>query len=49
MCVCNEFFVCINESQREAAGAGDDTLRLSVGLESLDDLILDLEEALRCI
>eukprot|EP00750_Incisomonas_marina_P010508 INCI16281.1.p1 GENE.INCI16281.1~~INCI16281.1.p1 ORF type:complete len:564 (-),score=106.74 INCI16281.1:52-1743(-) len=39
----------LTEEQREAAGAGDDTLRLSVGLESLDDLILDLEEALRCI
>ena len=31
---------------REEAGAGDDVIRLSVGLESVDDLIRDLDYAL---
>jgi O-acetylhomoserine (thiol)-lyase len=35
--------------QRTAAGAGDDTIRLSVGLESVDDLIADLKIALDAI
>ena len=32
--------------QRLAAGAGPDVIRLSIGLESADDLIRDLDEAL---
>jgi O-acetylhomoserine (thiol)-lyase len=36
----------LSDEQREAAGAGPDVVRLSVGLESADDLIRDLDEAL---
>jgi O-acetylhomoserine (thiol)-lyase len=37
----------LTEEQREAAGAGDDTVRLSVGLETVEDIIADLDQALR--
>ena len=37
----------LSDEQREAAGAGPDVVRLSVGLETADDLIRDLDEALR--
>ncbi|GAB5467899.1 MAG: hypothetical protein Kilf2KO_09290 [Rhodospirillales bacterium] len=36
----------LKEEQRQAAGAGDDVIRLSVGLETAADLIGDLESAL---
>ena len=36
----------LTTEQREACGAGDSTLRLSIGLESVDDLIADLDFAL---
>ena len=36
----------LTDEQRDAAGAGPDVIRLSVGLESLDDLIADLDQAL---
>ena len=36
----------LTDEQREAAGAGPDVIRLSIGLESLDDLIRDLDQAL---
>lgn len=36
----------LDEQQRRDAGAGDDVVRLSVGLESVDDLIADLDRAL---
>jgi O-acetylhomoserine (thiol)-lyase len=36
----------LNEEQRAAAGAGEDVIRLSIGLESADDLIADLDQAL---
>jgi O-acetylhomoserine (thiol)-lyase len=36
----------LSDEQREAAGAGRDVVRLSIGLESADDLIRDLDEAL---
>ena len=36
----------LSEEQQIAAGAGPDVLRLSVGLESADDIIRDLDEAL---
>ncbi len=37
----------LDEQQRADAGAGDDVVRLSVGLESVDDLIADLDRALK--
>jgi len=36
----------LTDEQRAAAGAGDDVLRLSIGLEDAADLIADLEQAL---
>ncbi len=36
----------LSEEQRVAAGAGPDVVRLSVGLESVDDLVRDLDRAL---
>jgi O-acetylhomoserine (thiol)-lyase len=36
----------LTQAQQIAAGAGPDTIRLSVGLESSDDLIRDLDRAL---
>jgi O-acetylhomoserine (thiol)-lyase len=36
----------LTDDQRLAAGAGPDVVRLSVGLELVDDLIRDLDEAL---
>ncbi len=36
----------LSDEQREAAGAGPDVVRLSIGLEAADDLIRDLDEAL---
>ena len=36
----------LTEDQREAAGAGDDVVRLSIGLEDASDIIADLEQAL---
>jgi len=37
----------LSDEQRAAAGAGPDVVRLSVGLESLDDLLADLDRALK--
>src|SRR5438270_2043776 len=36
----------LSDEQRQAAGAGPDVIRLSIGLESAEDLIRDLDEAL---
>ncbi|MGH2542474.1 MAG: PLP-dependent transferase, partial [Ardenticatenaceae bacterium] len=36
----------LTPEQATAAGAGPDTIRLSVGLETADDLIADLDQAL---
>jgi len=36
----------LTDEQRVAAGAGDDVIRLSVGLETAEDLIADLDSAL---
>ena len=36
----------LTDEQRVAAGAGPDVVRLSIGLETADDLIRDLDEAL---
>ena len=37
----------LSDEQRDAAGAGPDVIRLSVGLETVDDLIADLDRALQ--
>jgi O-acetylhomoserine (thiol)-lyase len=36
----------LSDEQRAAAGAGPDVVRLSVGLETAEDLIRDLDQAL---
>jgi O-acetylhomoserine (thiol)-lyase len=36
----------LTEEQQHAAGAGPDVIRLSIGLESADDLIRDLSRGL---
>ena len=36
----------LTEEQQIGAGAGPDVVRLSVGIESIDDIIADLEQAL---
>ena len=36
----------LSDSQKVAAGAGPDVVRLSIGLEDKDDIIADLEQAL---
>jgi O-acetylhomoserine (thiol)-lyase len=36
----------LTDEQRLAAGAGPDVVRLSVGLETVDDLVADLDRAL---
>ncbi|MCH8504070.1 MAG: O-acetylhomoserine aminocarboxypropyltransferase/cysteine synthase [Ectothiorhodospiraceae bacterium] len=36
----------LNEEQLEAAGVGADMIRLSIGLETLDDILWDIEQAL---
>ena len=36
----------LTEEQRVAAGAGPEVIRLSIGLETVDDLIADLDQAL---
>lgn len=36
----------LSEEQRKAAGADLDTIRLSIGIESIDDIIADLSQAL---
>jgi O-acetylhomoserine (thiol)-lyase len=37
----------LTEEQQISAGAGPDVVRISIGLESIDDLIADLDQALR--
>jgi len=36
----------LESEQRAAAGAGDDVVRLSIGIESVEDIIADLDQAL---
>lgn len=36
----------LSDEQKEAAGAGVDVVRLSIGIETVDDLIADLDQAL---
>jgi O-acetylhomoserine (thiol)-lyase len=37
----------MSDADLEAAGVGPDMIRISVGLESIDDVIWDLDQALR--
>ncbi len=37
----------LTEDQQKAAGAGPDVVRLSVGIEDIDDIIADLDKALK--
>ena len=37
----------LDKDQQESAGAGPDVVRISVGIESVDDLIADLDQALK--
>jgi O-acetylhomoserine (thiol)-lyase len=39
----------LSDEHRERAGAGADVVRLSIGLESVDDIIADLDQALAAI
>ncbi|MDE6900018.1 MAG: PLP-dependent transferase, partial [Oscillospiraceae bacterium] len=39
----------MNDAELEAAGVSADLVRLSVGLESREDLIADLEQALAAV
>ncbi len=39
----------LSDEQRVAAGAGDDVIRLSIGIESADDIIADLDQALALV
>ncbi len=39
----------LDGDQKEAAGAGPDVVRLSIGIESVDDIIGDLDQALKQI
>ncbi len=36
----------LTPEQRAAAGAGDDVMRISVGIETIDDLLADMGQAL---
>ena len=36
----------LSDEQKTAAGAGPDTVRLSVGIEDVNDIIADLDQAL---
>jgi O-acetylhomoserine (thiol)-lyase len=36
----------LNDEQKKAAGAGPDVVRLSIGIESVEDIIADLDQAL---
>ena len=39
----------LTDEQREAAGAGNNVVRLSIGIEDADDIIADLEQALAAL
>ena len=39
----------LTTEQRSAAGAGDDVIRLSVGIETVEDIIADLDRALNSL
>ncbi|MEQ8611297.1 MAG: PLP-dependent transferase, partial [Parvibaculum sp.] len=37
----------LTDDQKKSAGAGPDVVRLSVGIEDADDIIADLDQALK--
>jgi O-acetylhomoserine (thiol)-lyase len=37
----------LSDEQKVAAGAGPDVVRLSIGIEDVEDIIADLEQALK--
>jgi cystathionine beta-lyase/cystathionine gamma-synthase len=39
----------VPQAQREEVGIDDGTIRISVGLEHIDDLIADLSQALEAV
>ncbi|MDG1861253.1 MAG: PLP-dependent transferase, partial [SAR324 cluster bacterium] len=39
----------LTEEQRIAAGAGPEVVRLSIGIECVEDIISDLDQALNCL
>jgi O-acetylhomoserine (thiol)-lyase len=39
----------LDDEQKKSAGISDDLVRLSVGIESVEDIINDLEDALACV
>jgi O-acetylhomoserine (thiol)-lyase len=39
----------LDDDQKKAAGIGDDLIRMSIGIENIDDIINDLEGALACV
>ncbi len=39
----------LSDEQKQAAGAGNDVIRLSVGIEDVDDIIADLDQALAAV
>ncbi|SSU68365.1 homocysteine synthase [Acinetobacter baumannii] len=39
----------LNEQELKAAGVSEDMVRLSIGIEHVDDLIADLEQALSSV
>ena len=36
----------LTDEQRAAAGAGNDVVRLSIGIEAVEDIIADIDQAL---
>jgi O-acetylhomoserine (thiol)-lyase len=39
----------LQDDERKAAGAGPDVVRLSIGIEDVDDIIADLDQALAVV
>ena len=39
----------LNDEQKKAAGAGPDVVRLSIGIESVEDIIADLDQVLSAV
>jgi len=39
----------LNETELAAAGVSDDLVRISVGIENIDDIIADVSQALECV
>jgi O-acetylhomoserine (thiol)-lyase len=39
----------LNDEQKKAAGAGSDVVRLSIGIESVEDIIADLDQVLSAV